>query len=34
VKWRNGFAVSGVFEGEFGGNVASYSGKGVVRYQW
>jgi uncharacterized protein with beta-barrel porin domain len=34
VKWRNGFSVSGVFEGEFGGNVASYSGKGVVRYQW
>ena len=34
VKWRNGFSLSGVFEGEFGSNVASYAGKGVVRYQW
>jgi uncharacterized protein with beta-barrel porin domain len=34
VTWRNGFSVSGVFEGEFGSNVASYAGKGVVRYQW
>jgi outer membrane autotransporter protein len=34
VNWRNGFSVSGVFEGEFGSNVASYAGKGVVRYQW
>jgi uncharacterized protein with beta-barrel porin domain len=34
VRWRNGFSVSGVFEGEFGSNVASYAGKGVVRYQW
>jgi uncharacterized protein with beta-barrel porin domain len=34
VKWRNGFSLSGVFEGEFGGNVASYAGKAVARYQW
>jgi uncharacterized protein with beta-barrel porin domain len=34
VKWRNGVSLSGVFEGEFGSNVASYTGKGVVRYQW
>ena len=34
MKWRNGFTVSGVFEGEFGSNVQSYSGKGIVRYQW
>jgi uncharacterized protein with beta-barrel porin domain len=34
VKWRNGVSLSGVFEGEFGSNVASYAGKGVVRYQW
>jgi hypothetical protein len=34
VKWRNGVSVSGVFECEFGSNVASYAGKGVVRYQW
>ena len=34
VKWRNGVSLSGVFEGEFGSNVASYAGKGVARYQW
>ena len=34
LKWRNGFSVSGTFEGEFGSNVASYAGRGVVRYQW
>jgi uncharacterized protein with beta-barrel porin domain len=34
LKWRNGFSVSGTFEGEFGSNVASYAGKGVARYQW
>jgi uncharacterized protein with beta-barrel porin domain len=34
MKWRNGVSVSAVFEGEFGSNVQSYSGKGVVRYQW
>jgi uncharacterized protein with beta-barrel porin domain len=34
VKWRNGVSLSGVFEGEFGSNVASYAGKGVARYRW
>jgi uncharacterized protein with beta-barrel porin domain len=34
LKWRGGVSLSGVFEGEFGSNVASYAGKGVVRYQW
>jgi uncharacterized protein with beta-barrel porin domain len=34
MRWRNGVSVSGVFEGEFGSNVQSYAGKGVVRYQW
>jgi hypothetical protein len=28
------FSLSGTFEGEFGSNVSSYAGKGVVRYQW
>jgi uncharacterized protein with beta-barrel porin domain len=34
VKWRNGFSLSGTFEGEFGSNVSSYAGKGVARFQW
>jgi uncharacterized protein with beta-barrel porin domain len=34
VKWRNGFSLSGTFEGEFGSNVQSYAGKAVARYQW
>jgi uncharacterized protein with beta-barrel porin domain len=33
-KWLNGFSIAGVFEGEFSGNVASYAGKGVVKYSW
>jgi hypothetical protein len=34
VKWRNGFSISSVLEGELGSNVQSYSGKGVAPYQW
>jgi uncharacterized protein with beta-barrel porin domain len=34
VKWRNGFSLSGVFEGEFASNVRSYAGKAVARFQW
>jgi uncharacterized protein with beta-barrel porin domain len=34
LSWRNGFSLAGTFEGEFGSNVASYAGRGVVRYQW
>jgi uncharacterized protein with beta-barrel porin domain len=33
-KWLNGFSIAGTFEGEFSGNVASYAGKGVVKYSW
>lgn len=33
-KWRDGFALSGTFEGEFSGNTASYAGKAVARYTW
>lgn len=33
-KWLNGFSIASVFEGEFSGNVASYAGKGVVKYSW
>lgn len=34
MKWRNGFSLAGLFEGEFSANVRSYAGKGVLRYQW
>ncbi len=34
MAWRNGFALSATFEGEFSRNVESYAGKGTVRYQW
>jgi uncharacterized protein with beta-barrel porin domain len=34
MKWRNGFSLGGVFEGEFASNVRSYAGKGVARFQW
>lgn len=34
VTWWNGWALAGVFEGEFSRTTASYAGKGVVRYSW
>ena len=34
VRWRNGFSLSGTFEGEFSSNSTSYAGKAVARYQW
>jgi autotransporter-associated beta strand protein len=34
MKWLNGFSISGTFDGEFSGNVTSYSGKGVFKYSW
>src|SRR3979411_2823048 len=34
MKWLNGFALAGTFEGEFSGVTASYAGKGAVRYAW
>jgi uncharacterized protein with beta-barrel porin domain len=34
LKWRNGFSLAGVFEGEFSSTTTSYAGKGVARYSW
>lgn len=34
IAWRNGFALSASFEGEFSNNVTSYTGKGTLRYAW
>jgi autotransporter-associated beta strand protein len=34
MKWTNGWAVAGTFEGEFSEVTRSYAGKGVVRYAW
>jgi hypothetical protein len=34
VKWRNGFSLSAIFEGEFSEVTRSYAGKGVARCQW
>jgi uncharacterized protein with beta-barrel porin domain len=34
LKWLNGFSVAAGFDGEFSGNVQTYAGRGVVRYQW
>jgi autotransporter-associated beta strand protein len=34
MKWLSGFSIAGTFDGEFSGNVASYSGKGVFKYSW
>ncbi|WP_247505635.1 autotransporter domain-containing protein [Bradyrhizobium sp. 1] len=34
MKWLSGFSVAGTFDGEFSGNVTSYSGKGVFKYTW
>ncbi len=34
MKWTNGWAVAGTFEGEFSDVTRSYAGKGVVRYAW
>jgi uncharacterized protein with beta-barrel porin domain len=33
-KWLNGWSAAATFEGEFSSVVASYAGKGVVRYAW
>lgn len=34
MKWLSGFSIAGTFDGEFSGNVSSYSGKGVFKYAW
>ena len=34
IQWANGLSVGATFEGEFSGNLASYAGKGTIRYEW
>lgn len=34
MKWLSGFSIAGTFDGEFSGNLTSYSGKGVFKYSW
>ncbi|WP_167406976.1 autotransporter domain-containing protein [Bradyrhizobium forestalis] len=34
MKWLSGFSLAATFDGEFSGNVTSYSGKGVFKYSW
>lgn len=34
MKWLRAFSIAGTFDGEFSGNVTSYSGKGVFKYSW
>nr|WP_249153580.1 autotransporter outer membrane beta-barrel domain-containing protein [Bradyrhizobium diazoefficiens] len=34
MKWLSGFSIAATFDGEFSGNVTSYSGKGVFKYAW
>lgn len=34
MKWLSGFSIAGTFDGEFSGNVTSYSGKGVFKFSW
>jgi outer membrane autotransporter protein len=34
MKWRNGWSLAGLFEGEFSGTTDSYAGKGSVRRVW
>lgn len=34
MKWLSGFSIAATFDGEFSGNVTSYSGKGVLKYSW
>jgi hypothetical protein len=34
MKWRNGWPLAGLFEGEFSGTTESYSGKDSIRRAW
>ncbi|MBR0857539.1 autotransporter domain-containing protein [Bradyrhizobium liaoningense] len=34
MKWRNGFSLAGTVEGEFSQSTQTYTGKGMVRYEW
>lgn len=34
MKWRNGLSLAGTVEGEFSRSTQTYTGKGMVRYEW
>jgi autotransporter-associated beta strand protein len=34
MKWRNGLSLAGTVEGEFSRSAQTYTGKGMVRYEW
>jgi outer membrane autotransporter protein len=34
MNWLRGFSIAATFDGEFSGNVTSYTGKGVFKYSW
>lgn len=34
TRWTNGFSLTAAFDGEFSAVANSYTGKGIVRYQW
>ncbi len=34
MKWLSGLSLAATFDGEFSGNVTTYTGKGVVKYSW
>ena len=34
TRWTGGFSFAAAFDGEFSGVASSYTGKGIVRYQW
>ena len=34
TRWTSGFSLAAAFDGEFSGVASSYTGKGIVRYQW
>ncbi|MCP3382337.1 autotransporter domain-containing protein [Bradyrhizobium sp. CCGUVB4N] len=34
MKWRNGLSLAGMVEGEFSQSTQTYTGKGMVRYEW
>jgi uncharacterized protein with beta-barrel porin domain len=34
MKWRNGWSLAGIFEGEFSRTADSYAGRGTLSYTW
>jgi len=34
MTWRNGWSLAATFDGEFSDVTSSYTGRGVLRYQW